>query len=119
MGGAWAEVGKRLESPAPQGTRPTQPPPPSDPGVRAPSPSSSSGSRPLLPSCPRTLELRLSLPQDKLCGAFWRLVLAQRWMGQLKTVAGSQMQSLLEAVNTEIHFVTLCTFQVSLNLGDK
>lgn len=40
-------------------------------------------------------------------------------MGRLKTVAGSQMQSLLEAVNTEIHFVTLCTFQVSLNLGDK
>ncbi|XP_015977855.1 fms-related tyrosine kinase 3 ligand isoform X7 [Rousettus aegyptiacus] len=52
-----------------------------------------------------------NLQDDKLCGAFWRLVLAQRWMGRLKTVAGSQMQSLLEAVNTEIHFVTLCTFQ--------
>ncbi|KAF0872390.1 FLT3L kinase, partial [Crocuta crocuta] len=48
---------------------------------------------------------------DELCGAFWRLVLAQRWMGRLKAVAGSQMQSLLEAVNTEIHFVTLCAFQ--------
>ncbi|XP_023382623.1 fms-related tyrosine kinase 3 ligand-like isoform X2 [Pteropus vampyrus] len=52
-----------------------------------------------------------NLQDDKLCGAFWRLVLAQRWMGRLKTVAGSQMQKLLEAVNTEIHFVTLCTFQ--------
>ncbi|XP_029782140.1 fms-related tyrosine kinase 3 ligand isoform X3 [Suricata suricatta] len=48
---------------------------------------------------------------DELCGALWRLVLAQRWMGRLKAVAGSQMQSLLEAVNTEIHFVTLCAFQ--------
>uniref|UniRef100_A0A8C9KTU3 Fms-related tyrosine kinase 3 ligand n=1 Tax=Panthera tigris altaica TaxID=74533 RepID=A0A8C9KTU3_PANTA len=27
------------------------------------------------------------------------------------------MQSLLEAVNTEIHFVTLCAFQVSPELG--
>ncbi|XP_057569368.1 fms-related tyrosine kinase 3 ligand isoform X2 [Hippopotamus amphibius kiboko] len=48
---------------------------------------------------------------DELCGAFWRLVLAQRWMGRLKTVAGSQMEKLLEAVNTEIHFVTSCAFQ--------
>uniref|UniRef100_A0A8C3W2A5 Fms related receptor tyrosine kinase 3 ligand n=1 Tax=Catagonus wagneri TaxID=51154 RepID=A0A8C3W2A5_9CETA len=48
---------------------------------------------------------------DELCGAFWRLVLAQRWMGQLKTVAGSQMQKLLEAVNTEIVFVTSCALQ--------
>ncbi|XP_070258115.1 LOW QUALITY PROTEIN: fms-related tyrosine kinase 3 ligand [Myotis yumanensis] len=52
-----------------------------------------------------------NLQDDKLCGAFWRLVLAQRWMGQLKTVAGSQMEKLLEAVNTEIHFVTLCALQ--------
>ncbi|KAM7058648.1 fms-related tyrosine kinase 3 ligand isoform 3-T3 [Molossus nigricans] len=52
-----------------------------------------------------------NLLDDKLCGAFWRLVLAQRWMGQLKTVAGSQMQMLLEAVDTEIHFVTLCALQ--------
>ncbi|XP_025770118.1 LOW QUALITY PROTEIN: fms-related tyrosine kinase 3 ligand [Puma concolor] len=51
------------------------------------------------------------LSQDELCGPFWHLVLAQRWMGRLKAVAGSQMQSLLEAVNTEIHFVTLCAFQ--------
>uniref|UniRef100_A0A452T4B3 Fms-related tyrosine kinase 3 ligand n=1 Tax=Ursus maritimus TaxID=29073 RepID=A0A452T4B3_URSMA len=35
----------------------------------------------------------------------------QRWMEQLKAVAGSQMQILLEAVNTEIHFVTLCALQ--------
>ncbi|TKC53731.1 hypothetical protein EI555_018476, partial [Monodon monoceros] len=35
--------------------------------------------------------------EDELCGAFWRLVLAQRWMGRLKTVAGSQMEKLLEA----------------------
>lgn len=58
-------------------------------------------------------------PQDELCGAFWRLVLAQRWMGRLKTVAGSQMGKLLEAVNTEIHFVTSCAFQVSPELGEQ
>ncbi|XP_026936018.1 fms-related tyrosine kinase 3 ligand isoform X10 [Sagmatias obliquidens] len=52
-----------------------------------------------------------NLQDDELCGAFWRLVLAQRWMGRLKTVAGSQMGKLLEAVNTEIHFVTSCAFQ--------
>uniref|UniRef100_A0A287B929 Fms related receptor tyrosine kinase 3 ligand n=1 Tax=Sus scrofa TaxID=9823 RepID=A0A287B929_PIG len=52
-----------------------------------------------------------NLQDDELCGAFWRLVLAQRWMGQLKTVAGSQMQKLLEAVNTEIVFVTSCALQ--------
>ncbi|XP_029064725.1 fms-related tyrosine kinase 3 ligand isoform X9 [Monodon monoceros] len=52
-----------------------------------------------------------NLQDDELCGAFWRLVLAQRWMGRLKTVAGSQMEKLLEAVNTEIHFVTSCAFQ--------
>lgn len=40
-------------------------------------------------------------------------------MGRLKTVAGSQMENLLEAVNTEIHFVTLCTFQVSPELGGQ
>ncbi|XP_066127652.1 fms-related tyrosine kinase 3 ligand isoform X3 [Saccopteryx bilineata] len=49
--------------------------------------------------------------EDKLCGAFWRLVLAQRWMERLKSVAGSQMQKLLEDVNTEIFFVTSCAFQ--------
>lgn len=38
-------------------------------------------------------------------------------MGRLKTVAGSQIQDLLEAVNTEILFVTLCAFQVSPELG--
>lgn len=114
MGGARAEVGKRLEKHRPSGDRATAPtrPPPAQ--------IQESGPRPLRPPpCGRDPELRLSLPQDKLCGAFWRLVLAQRWMGRLKTVAGSQMQNLLEAVNTEIHFVTLCTFQVSLNLGDK
>lgn len=58
-------------------------------------------------------------PQDELCGAFWRLVLAQRWMGRLKTVAGSQMQNLLDAVNTEIQFVTSCAFQVSPELGGQ
>ncbi|XP_069407317.1 fms-related tyrosine kinase 3 ligand isoform X2 [Ovis canadensis] len=52
-----------------------------------------------------------NLQDDKLCGAFWRLVLAQRWMGRLKTVAGSEMEKLLEDVNTEIHFVTSCAFQ--------
>ncbi|KAF6288059.1 fms related receptor tyrosine kinase 3 ligand [Rhinolophus ferrumequinum] len=52
-----------------------------------------------------------NLQENEFCGAFWRLVLAQRWMGRLKTVAGSQMENLLEAVNTEIHFVTLCAFQ--------
>ncbi|XP_027472828.1 fms-related tyrosine kinase 3 ligand isoform X4 [Zalophus californianus] len=52
-----------------------------------------------------------NLQDDELCGAFWHLILAQRWMERLKAVAGSQMQILLEAVNTEIHFVTLCAFQ--------
>ncbi|XP_069313434.1 fms-related tyrosine kinase 3 ligand isoform X4 [Eulemur rufifrons] len=52
-----------------------------------------------------------NLQEEELCGALWRLVLAQRWMEQLKTVAGSQMQGLLEAVNTEIVFVTSCAFQ--------
>ncbi|XP_053772262.1 fms-related tyrosine kinase 3 ligand isoform X5 [Desmodus rotundus] len=52
-----------------------------------------------------------NLHDDKLCGAFWRLVLAQRCMEQLKTVAGAQMQQLLEDVNTEIYFVTLCAMQ--------
>ncbi|XP_035567471.1 fms-related tyrosine kinase 3 ligand isoform X2 [Canis lupus dingo] len=52
-----------------------------------------------------------NLQDDELCGAFWRLVLAQRWMVRLQAVAGSQMQILLEAVNTEIHFVTFCAFQ--------
>ncbi|XP_041600569.1 fms-related tyrosine kinase 3 ligand isoform X3 [Vulpes lagopus] len=52
-----------------------------------------------------------NLQDDELCGAFWRLVLAQRWMVRLQAVAGSQMQILLETVNTEIHFVTFCAFQ--------
>ncbi|XP_076987260.1 fms-related tyrosine kinase 3 ligand isoform X1 [Tamandua tetradactyla] len=52
-----------------------------------------------------------NLQDDKVCGALWRLVLAQRWMGRLKTVAGSQLQKLLEDVNTEIYFVTYCSFQ--------
>lgn len=69
-----------------------------------------------LPAGPRAWAVS---PQDKFCGAFWRLVLAQRWMGQLKTVAGSQMQILLEAVDTEIHFVTLCALQVSPELGGQ
>ncbi|XP_037675528.1 fms-related tyrosine kinase 3 ligand isoform X1 [Choloepus didactylus] len=52
-----------------------------------------------------------NLQDDQLCGALWRLVLAQRWLERLKTVAGSQMQRLLEDVNTEIYFVTSCAFQ--------
>lgn len=83
------------------------------PGVQAPSSPPLPQTPPPLPTGPRAW---LS-PQDKLCGAFWRLVLAQRWMEQLKTVAGSQMEKLLEAVNTEIHFVTLCALQVSPELG--
>ncbi|XP_006160208.1 fms-related tyrosine kinase 3 ligand isoform X2 [Tupaia chinensis] len=52
-----------------------------------------------------------NLQDEELCGALWRLVLAQRWMERLKTVAGPQIQDLLEKVNTEIHFVTSCDFQ--------
>uniref|UniRef100_A0A8C0XZD0 Fms-related tyrosine kinase 3 ligand n=1 Tax=Castor canadensis TaxID=51338 RepID=A0A8C0XZD0_CASCN len=52
-----------------------------------------------------------NLQDEELCKGLWRLVLAQRWMEQLKTVAGSHMQRLLESVNTEMHFVTLCPFQ--------
>lgn len=40
-------------------------------------------------------------------------------MEQLKTVAGAQMQQLLEDVNTEIYFVTLCAMQVSPELGGQ
>ncbi|XP_057348722.1 fms-related tyrosine kinase 3 ligand isoform X7 [Manis pentadactyla] len=58
-----------------------------------------------------------NLQDDELCRPIWHLVLAQRWMGRLKTVAGSQIQDLLEAVNTEILFVTLCAFQQSKGGG--
>ncbi|CAO2632805.1 Fms-related tyrosine kinase 3 ligand, partial [Lemmus lemmus] len=53
----------------------------------------------------------INLQDEKHCKALWSLFLAQRWMEQLKTVAGSEMQTLLEAVNTEIHFVTSCAFR--------
>ncbi|XP_051004465.1 fms-related tyrosine kinase 3 ligand [Acomys russatus] len=53
----------------------------------------------------------INLQDEKHCKALWSLFLAQRWMEQLKTVAGSEMQNLLEAVNTEIYFVTSCAFQ--------
>ncbi|EDL22812.1 FMS-like tyrosine kinase 3 ligand, isoform CRA_f, partial [Mus musculus] len=53
----------------------------------------------------------VNLQDEKHCKALWSLFLAQRWIEQLKTVAGSKMQTLLEDVNTEIHFVTSCTFQ--------
>ncbi|XP_041508574.1 fms-related tyrosine kinase 3 ligand isoform X3 [Microtus oregoni] len=53
----------------------------------------------------------INLQDEKHCKALWSLFLAQRWMEQLKTVAGSEMQKLLEAVNTEIHFVTSCAFR--------
>ncbi|XP_051696649.1 fms-related tyrosine kinase 3 ligand isoform X6 [Oryctolagus cuniculus] len=52
-----------------------------------------------------------NLQDEELCRALWRLVLAQRWLERLKTVAGPQMQGLLEAVNTEVYFVTSCAFQ--------
>uniref|UniRef100_A0A0G2K6K8 Fms-related tyrosine kinase 3 ligand n=1 Tax=Rattus norvegicus TaxID=10116 RepID=A0A0G2K6K8_RAT len=53
----------------------------------------------------------INLQDEKHCKALWSLFLAHRWIEQLKTVAGSKMQKLLEDVNTEIHFVTSCTFQ--------
>lgn len=40
-------------------------------------------------------------------------------MERLKTVAGLKMQKLLEMVNTEIHFVTVCAFQVSAELRNQ
>ncbi|XP_052019461.1 fms-related tyrosine kinase 3 ligand isoform X4 [Apodemus sylvaticus] len=52
-----------------------------------------------------------NLQDENHCKALWSLFLAHRWIEQLKAVAGSKMQKLLEAVNTEIHFVTSCTFQ--------
>ncbi|XP_058529899.1 fms-related tyrosine kinase 3 ligand isoform X2 [Ochotona princeps] len=52
-----------------------------------------------------------NLQDEELCRALWRLVLAQRCLEQLKAVAGAQMLVLLEAVNTEIYFVTSCAFQ--------
>ncbi|KAG8521412.1 Fms-related tyrosine kinase 3 ligand [Galemys pyrenaicus] len=52
-----------------------------------------------------------NLRDDELCGTFWRLLLAQRWMERLQSVAGSQMKKLLEEVNTEVHFVTSCAVQ--------
>ncbi|XP_036052450.1 fms-related tyrosine kinase 3 ligand isoform X4 [Onychomys torridus] len=53
----------------------------------------------------------INLQDEKHCKALWSLFLAQRWVEQLKTVAGTEMLELLEAVNTEIHFVRSCTFQ--------
>uniref|UniRef100_A0A8C9P6E0 Fms related receptor tyrosine kinase 3 ligand n=1 Tax=Spermophilus dauricus TaxID=99837 RepID=A0A8C9P6E0_SPEDA len=84
-------------------------PPPSDPGNQ----DQPSSLRPRGPGPASSLRLRVwpVPPQEELCKALWQLVLAQRWMEQLKTVAGSQMKILLEDVNTEIHFVTLCAFQ--------
>lgn len=55
--------------------------------------------------------LASNLQDEKYCKALWSLFLAQGWMERLKTVAGSELQQLLEAVNTEIHFVTSCAFQ--------
>ncbi|XP_048186087.1 fms-related tyrosine kinase 3 ligand [Perognathus longimembris pacificus] len=52
-----------------------------------------------------------NLQDEELCPALWRLLLAQRWMERLKAVAGAHLLSLLETVNTEIHFVTTCPFQ--------
>ncbi|XP_012892627.1 PREDICTED: fms-related tyrosine kinase 3 ligand isoform X1 [Dipodomys ordii] len=52
-----------------------------------------------------------NLQEEELCPALWRLLLAQRWMEQLKAVAGAHLHALLEKVNTEIHFVTTCPFQ--------
>ncbi|EDM07399.1 rCG54594, isoform CRA_a [Rattus norvegicus] len=63
----------------------------------------------LLKSYPVTVAINLQ--DEKHCKALWSLFLAHRWIEQLKTVAGSKMQKLLEDVNTEIHFVTSCTFQ--------
>ncbi|CAH7456757.1 Gm45713 [Phodopus roborovskii] len=53
----------------------------------------------------------INLQDEKHCKALWSLFLAQRWMERLKVVAGSEMQKLLEVVNTEIHFVTSCAFR--------
>ncbi|XP_076789774.1 fms-related tyrosine kinase 3 ligand isoform X4 [Arvicanthis niloticus] len=53
----------------------------------------------------------INLQDEKHCKALWSLFLAHRWIEQLKTVAGSKMQKLLEGVSTEIHFVTWCAFQ--------
>ncbi|XP_023562467.1 fms-related tyrosine kinase 3 ligand isoform X3 [Octodon degus] len=55
--------------------------------------------------------LAANLQDEQFCRELWHLVLAQRWMERLKPVAGLRMQELLEAVNTEIHFVTFCVFQ--------
>ncbi|XP_040833895.1 fms-related tyrosine kinase 3 ligand isoform X2 [Ochotona curzoniae] len=52
-----------------------------------------------------------NLQDEELCRALWRLVLAQRCLERLKAVAGAKMLVLLEAVNTEIYFVTSCAFQ--------
>ncbi|XP_021101561.1 fms-related tyrosine kinase 3 ligand isoform X3 [Heterocephalus glaber] len=49
--------------------------------------------------------------QEQFCAKLWHLVLAQRWMERLKTVAGLKIRELLETVDTEIHFVTSCAFQ--------
>ncbi|XP_021101565.1 fms-related tyrosine kinase 3 ligand isoform X6 [Heterocephalus glaber] len=48
---------------------------------------------------------------EQFCAKLWHLVLAQRWMERLKTVAGLKIRELLETVDTEIHFVTSCAFQ--------
>lgn len=55
--------------------------------------------------------LAANLQEEQFCQELWHLVLAQRWMEELKPVAGQRMKELLEAVNTEIYFVTVCAFQ--------
>ncbi|XP_075392354.1 fms-related tyrosine kinase 3 ligand isoform X2 [Tenrec ecaudatus] len=57
------------------------------------------------------VDVASNLQNDELCGALWRLVLAQRLLHRLQTVAGSQLLSLLETVDKEIYFVTFCAFQ--------
>ncbi|EHB05651.1 SL cytokine, partial [Heterocephalus glaber] len=52
-----------------------------------------------------------NLQDEQFCAKLWHLVLAQRWMERLKTVAGLKIRELLETVDTEIHFVTSCAFQ--------
>ncbi|XP_036601868.1 fms-related tyrosine kinase 3 ligand isoform X3 [Trichosurus vulpecula] len=52
-----------------------------------------------------------NLQVDEQCWALWHLALAKKTLESLKLVAGSKLQDPLEAVYTEVNFVSQCINQ--------
>ncbi|XP_043852077.1 fms-related tyrosine kinase 3 ligand isoform X2 [Dromiciops gliroides] len=52
-----------------------------------------------------------NLQVDEKCWPLWHLALAKETLGRLKLVAGSKLQDPLEAVYTEVNFVSQCINQ--------